>query len=340
MATIPLITPTSASAPVNAGTPFVGLQANDSKGTTIRESFTRINARLDQIYGSQNSSNVVQTPFIDGDNIKNDTVDSQHYAAGSIDKEHLQISNDPTTDQILKWDGSTGFTWIDQFNGDITAIAAGNGLTGGATSGDASLAVGAGTGITVNLNDVAVDASAVDHDALSNFVGNEHIDHSTVNVTAGTGLTGGGDITATITLNVIGGTGITANANDIQISDNGVDHDQLAARFTASKTDYGNISTDTTIDWSVAAIHQISMTGAATLNFNNYKKGQAVDLLITGNQTITFGTVSGTPSINQVGSSTYDGTKDNIIQVLCTDDDATPTFLFAVGDYTTDTNPA
>ena len=237
-------------------------------------------------------------------------------------------------------DGSTGFTWIDQFNGDITAIAAGNGLTGGATSGDASLAVGAGTGITVNLNDVAVDASAVDHDALSNFVGNEHIDHSTVTVTAGDGLTGGGDITATRILNVVGGTGITANTNDIQISDDGVDHDQLAARFTASKTDYGNISTDTTIDWSVAAIHQISMTGAATLNFNNYKKGQAVDLLITGNQTITFGTVSGTPSINQVGSSTYDGTKDNIIQVLSTDDDATPTFLFAVGDYTTDTNPA
>jgi hypothetical protein len=327
MATTSLTTPTSAA---TGNIPFVGSTANDSTGTTIRESFTRINARLGEIYGSQNSSNVVQTPFVDADNIK----------ASAINEAHLQISNDPSTDQILKWDGSTGFTWIDQFNGDITGIVAGGGLTGDATSGDATLAVGAGTGITVNTNDIAVDASAVDHDALSNFVGNEHIDHSTVTVTAGTGLTGGGDITATRTLNVIGGTGITANANDIQISDNGVDHDQLAARFTESKTDYGNISTDTTIDWSVAAIHQISMTGAATLNFNNYKKGQAVDLLITGNQTITFGTVSGTPSINQVGSSTYDGTKDNIIQVLCTDDDATPTFLFAVGDYTTDTNPA
>jgi hypothetical protein len=37
---------------------------------------------------------------------------------------------------------------------------------------------------------------AVDHDTLSNFVANEHIDHSAVSLTAGVGLTGGGDISA------------------------------------------------------------------------------------------------------------------------------------------------
>ena len=35
-----------------------------------------------------------------------------------------------------------------------------------------------------------------------NFVANKHIDHSTVTITAGTGLSGGGDITATRTLNI------------------------------------------------------------------------------------------------------------------------------------------
>ena len=44
--------------------------------------------------------------------------------------------------------------------GDITAVTAGSGLTGGATSGSADVAVGAGTGITVNANDVAVNMSA------------------------------------------------------------------------------------------------------------------------------------------------------------------------------------
>ena len=43
--------------------------------------------------------------------------------------------------------------------------------------------------------------SIVDHDNLIGFVGNEHIDHSSVSVTAGTGLNGGGTIAATRTIN-------------------------------------------------------------------------------------------------------------------------------------------
>ena len=329
MATTSLTTPTSAA---TGNIPFVGTTANDTTGTTIRESFTRINARLGEIYGSQNSSNVVQTPFVDADNIK----------ASAINEAHLSVTNSAVDNYVLTYDAASGgFTWEQKFDGDITGIVAGGGLTGDATSGDATLAVGAGTGITVNANDVAVDASAVDHDALSNFVGNEHIDHSTVNVTAGDGLTGGGDITATRTLNVIGGTGITANANDIQISDNGVDHDQLAARFTESKADYTSplTATPTTVDWSVAAVHQITLGGAVQLNFSNFKKGQAIDLIITGNHTLTFGLASGTPTFNRVGSNEYDGSSTNLIQIICTDDATNGVFYYAIGTYQSDPTP-
>ena len=52
---------------------------------------------------------------------------------------------------------------------------------------------------------------------MSGFVANEHIDHTSVTITAGAGLTGGGDISATRTLNVVGGDGITANADDIAV---------------------------------------------------------------------------------------------------------------------------
>ena len=80
-------------------------------------------------------------------------------------------------------------------------------------------AVSAGTGISYNSSTGVISSNdgAIDHDNLSGFVTNEHIDHSSVSVTAGTGLTGGGDITTTRTINVIGGKGIIANANDIQI---------------------------------------------------------------------------------------------------------------------------
>ena len=40
----------------------------------------------------------------------------------------------------------------------------------------------------------------IDHDGLTNFVGNEHVDHSAVDITSGAGLKGGGDITTTRTL--------------------------------------------------------------------------------------------------------------------------------------------
>ena len=43
--------------------------------------------------------------------------------------------------------------------GDITAVVAGNGLTGGATSGSATLNVVGGTGITANANDIAIDST-------------------------------------------------------------------------------------------------------------------------------------------------------------------------------------
>lgn len=53
-------------------------------------------------------------------------------------------------------------------SGDITSVVAGNGLTGGATTGDATLNVGAGTGIDVAADSISVDVS----DFMTNGVDN------------------------------------------------------------------------------------------------------------------------------------------------------------------------
>ena len=66
-------------------------------------------------------------------------------------------------------------------------------------------ATGTHTGISITYQDATGDIDfIVDHDAASNFVANEHIDHTNITLTAGTGLTGGGDISANRTFAVDG----------------------------------------------------------------------------------------------------------------------------------------
>jgi len=60
-------------------------------------------------------------------------------------------------------------------------------------------------------------SAQVDHDSTTNFVANEHIDHTSVTLTAGNGLTGGGDISSNRSFAVGAGTGVTVNANDVAI---------------------------------------------------------------------------------------------------------------------------
>jgi len=124
------------------------------------------------------------------------------------------------------------------------------------------------------------------------------------------------------------------------IAADAIDHDQLADRYTARVANITANGGGEEIDWSLGAIFKVTLTADDTLNFSNYKKGQVIDMITDGAFTITLGTSSGTPAINQVGSGTYDSTTTNLIQVTCTDDDATPEFFYSVGTYSPDTDPA
>lgn len=62
----------------------------------------------------------------------------------------------------LTYDDIAGTITVDaDLQGDITGVTAGSGLTGGGTTGDVTLNIGAGTGITVNADNVAITATGV-----------------------------------------------------------------------------------------------------------------------------------------------------------------------------------
>ncbi len=79
--------------------------------------------------------------------------------------------------------------------------------------------------IDFTYNDVANTISAavlpagVNHNALQNYVANHHIDHSAVNINAGTGLTGGGDITTSRTISMpnVGTAGTFGSATQVPV---------------------------------------------------------------------------------------------------------------------------
>ena len=106
-----------------------------------------------------------------------------------------------TNDSAIVHDDLSGFVANEHIDHSSVSIIAGTGLTGGGTiAGTKTLNVIGGTGITANANDLATNDSEIVHDNLSGFVANEHIDHSTVSISSGTGLSGGGTIASNQTL--------------------------------------------------------------------------------------------------------------------------------------------
>lgn len=118
----------------------VGTAANANDGDTLRAAFIKVKQMFAEIYG--------QTYSEQGD-LSGVTFE--------IKEDKLKATNSAIDGYVLTYDSASGgFTWEQKFDGDITGIVAGNGLTGDATTGDATLAVGEGNGISVSANEISV----------------------------------------------------------------------------------------------------------------------------------------------------------------------------------------
>jgi len=111
--------------------------------------------------------------------------------------------------------------------------------------------------ISANLKGGVVSGSSqIDHDSTSNFVANEHINHTSVTLTAGDGLSGGGDISTnrTFTLNVDDST-LEINADAVRLKDDGITNSKInsSAQISHTKLNLSGsnlVSGSTQIDYS------------------------------------------------------------------------------------------
>lgn len=109
--------------------------------------------------------------------------------------------------------------------GDITAVTAGNGLTGGATSGAATIDVAVGTGLSVgadivNLNLAGASCGAGEFVSAISATGTGTCTAEpgdVAAVTAGAGLTGGGT-SGSLTIDVAVGSGLQAAADAVNLN--------------------------------------------------------------------------------------------------------------------------
>ena len=185
-------------------------------------------------------------------------------------------------------------------------------------------------GVTNDV-ELTVNEGNIVHDNLSGFVANEHVDHSGVTLTAGTGLTGGGDITTNRTFNVDVG---IADDKIVQIDDTDATDDDYA-KFTANGLEgrsYSEVKTDLSLNnventalstWAGSS----NITTVGTVGSGTWQGTAIADAYIANDLTLAGATI-GTSDITLKQSAGPTNTDEGTIE-WDTDDD-----LLTIGDGT------
>jgi hypothetical protein len=163
---------------------------------------------------------------------------------------------DGTAGQQLFTDGAGAISWSDPVS-DISSVVAGSGLTGGGSSGAVTLTIGAGTGITVNADEIAVNMGSFTTDNLPEGTTNKYWSSGSsagaITVTDAGGLgsltKSGGAITYTgpsatdVRSQFSASTGVALDSGGLITADaSGIDHDGLNNFVANEHIDHSGVS--------------------------------------------------------------------------------------------------
>ena len=175
--------------------------------TLNRQGLTAVTVSLDGRYLTGNQSITLTGDVTGGPSA---TSIATTISPNVVGANELNVSSNGTSGQVLTSDGLGAFTWSTPVTGDIEGVTAGNGLTGGGTSGTVELTVGQGTGIQVNATNVALATAGPGAGTYGSTSDSTKIDTITLDaygrVTGvATGATGSGTVTGSGTASVTGG---------------------------------------------------------------------------------------------------------------------------------------
>lgn len=117
------------------------------------------------------------------------------------------------------------------------------------------------------------------------------------------------------------------------IASSAVNYAHLHTRF---KT-YVDLGTGNafSLDFSAGGVFKVVANAATTITLSNYSLNELITIIVSGNFAITL-TASGAPVFNKAGGVDYDGSANNVMQILCTNDSSNPEFVYTIGTYESD----
>jgi hypothetical protein len=170
----------------------------------------------------------------------------------------------------------------------VATITAGNGIvSSGATTGEGiAHTISAGGGVVSG-------SSQISHDSTTGYSANRHIDHTSITLTAGDGLTGGGTIADSRTFNVVGTTNrISVSADAVDIASTYVGQTSITTLGTiGTGTWQGSVIASAYLDADTAHLSDTqTFTGAKTFSSAvNITNSTASTTITTGALIVTGG---------------------------------------------------
>ena len=215
-------------------------------------------------------------------------VSSTMIADNAVTATQFNISGNGTSGQLLQSDGDGSFSYVAASSGDITGVTAGDGISGGGTSGTVTITLAstsAGPGLTYASGVLTVD-----------------VDDSTIEID-----------TDTVRVKDLGIT--TA-----KLANDAVSYEKVDDEFTT--VDALSAGATVAVDFDAAQVFTLTPNASTTFNVTNPKIGITKTIIVTGAggsyTSDTWQVGGGAGTFNKI-AGTYDDTSStkNFYQITC-----------------------